>query len=67
MYSKIILYEKLRQFYLFNPLFGRKQIKVQPFFSTNSKKYRNVYTYTDKHIDFYKENNNFLTSHLSDK
>ena len=67
MYSKIILYEKLRQFYLFNPLFGRKQIKVQPFFSKNSKKYRNVYTYTDKHIDFYKENNNFLTSHLSDK
>jgi hypothetical protein len=67
MYSKILLYEKLKQFYLFNPFFGRKEIKVQTFFSKNIKKYRNIYTYNDKHIDFYKENNNFLTSHLLDK
>jgi len=67
MYSKILLYEKLKQFYLFNPLFGRKQVKVQLFFSKNTKKYRNVCTYNDKHIDFHTENNNFLTSHLSDK
>ena len=30
-------------------------------------KYKNVYTYNDKHINFYEETNTFLTSHLSDK
>lgn len=67
MTSKILLYDKLKEFYLFNPLFGRKEIKVQTFFSKNIKKYRSVHTYNDKHIDFHKEDNNFLTSHLSDK
>ena len=68
MNSKLLLYEKLKQFYNFNPFFGRKQIIVQPFFSINgNKEYRNVYTYNDKHINFNIENNNFLTSHLSDK
>ena len=66
--SKKVLYKKLNDFYTFNPLFSRKQIKVQIYFSKNwKKKYKNTYTYNDKHIIFYKENNNFLTSHLSDK
>lgn len=67
MNSKILLYDKLKQFHLFNPSFGRKEIKIQSYFSKNTKKYRNVCTYNDKHIDFHTENNNFLTSHLSDK
>ena len=66
--SRILLYNKLKQFYLFNPLFGRKQIKVQPYFSKkNIKKYKQICSYHDKHVDFYRENDNFLTSHLSDK
>jgi hypothetical protein len=66
--SKNILYKKLRDFYNFNPFFGRKEIKIQTFFSKNGKKkYKNIYTYNDKHINFYKEDSNFLTSHLLDK
>ena len=65
--SKNILYKKLKDFYNFNPFFGRQQIKVHHYFSKNKKKYKNVYTYNDKHINFYEEPNTFLTSHLSDK
>ena len=67
--SKIILYKKLKDFYAFNPSFGRQQIKVHYYFSKNKniKKYKNIYTYNDKHINFYEETNTFLTSHLSDK
>jgi len=67
MNSKILLYEKLNKFYNFNPFFGRKEIKIQTFFSKNGKKYKNIIIFNDKHIDFHTENNNFLTSHLSDK
>lgn len=66
--SKNILYKKLREFYIFNPSFGRQQVKVQYLFCKNNKrKYKNIYSYNDKHINFYDESNTFLTSHLSDK
>jgi len=65
--SKNILYIKLNSFYMFNPAFGRQQIKVQSIFSKNKKIYKNIYTYNDKHISFYKDSKTFLTSHLSDK
>jgi len=66
--SKILLYKKLNEFYTFNPYFGKKNIKVQSYFSRNGKKkYKNVYVFNDKHINFYSEDNNFLTSHLSSK
>ena len=66
--SKILLFEKLKQFNTFNPFFGRKKIKVEKYISKNNiKKYKNLCSYNDKYIDFYKEDNNFLTSHLSDK
>lgn len=65
--SKIILYKKLKDFYNFNPSFGRQKIKVHHYFSKNKKKYKNIYTYNDNHINFYEETNTFLTSHLSDK
>jgi hypothetical protein len=65
--SKIILFKKLKDFYNFNPRFGRQQIKIEHYFSKNKKKYKNIYSYNDKHINFYEETNTFLTSHLSDK
>jgi hypothetical protein len=66
--SKNILYKKLKDFYKFNPSFGRQQVKVQYVFSKNNKRtYKNIYTYNDKHINFYEESNTFLTSHLSNK
>jgi hypothetical protein len=66
--SKNILYKKLRDFYVFNPSFGRQQIKINHYFTKNkNKKYKNIYTYNDKHIIFYEESKSFLTSHLSDK
>lgn len=67
--SKNILQKKLLDFYNFNPFFGRQQIKIEHYFTKNKKikKYKNVYTYNDKHINFYEESNTFLTSHLSDK
>ena len=68
IYSKNILHKKLNEFYIFNPIFGREQIKVHKYFSKNlEKKYKNVCTYNDKHINFYQESKTFLTSHLSDK
>jgi hypothetical protein len=65
--SKILLFEKLKQFNRFNPFFGRKQIKVEKYISNNNIKYKNLCSYNDKYIDFYKEDNFFLTSHLSDE
>jgi len=66
--SKILLFEKLKEFNRFNPFFGRKKIKVEKYISNNNiKKYKNLCSYNDKYIDFYKEDKNFLTSHLSDK
>jgi hypothetical protein len=65
--SKNILYKKLNDFYMFNPVFGRQQITVQTIFSKNKKIYKNIYTYNDKHISFYIDSKTFLTSHLSDK
>ena len=68
MNSKILLYKKLNEFFTFNPYFGKKNIKVQSYFSKNGKKkYKNVYVFNDKYINFYREDNNFLTSHLSGK
>lgn len=66
--SKILLFEKLKQFNMFNPFFGRKNIKVETYISKNNiKKYKNLCSYNDKYIDFYEEDKNFLTSHLLDK
>ena len=66
--SKIMLYDKLKEFYNFNPCFGKKNIKIETHFSKNGKKkHKNIISFNDKHIDFYKEDNNFLTSHISDK
>jgi len=66
--SKKNLYKKLNDFYNFNPLFGRKQIKVHPYFSKNNKKkYKFTYTYNDKHIIFNQDFKCFLSSHISDK
>lgn len=66
--SKILLYEKLKQFYNFNPIFSRKQIEVQIYFSKKGeKKYKNICSYNDKHINFNQQTKTFLTSHLSDK
>lgn len=63
--SKILLYKKLNDFYTFNPCFGKKNINIKTYFLKNGKKkYKNEYIFNDKHIDFYKEDNNFLTSHL---
>jgi hypothetical protein len=52
---------------MFNPIFGRQQVKVQTVFFKNKKVYKNTYTYNDKHIPFYQESKTFLTSHLLDK
>ena len=65
--SKNILYKKLNNFFNFNPIFGRQYIKVQTLFFKNKKKYKNIYTYNDKHIPFYQDSKTFLTSHLLDK
>jgi hypothetical protein len=65
--SNSILYSKLNKFYMFNPIFGRQYIKVQILFFKNKKKYKNIYTYNDKHLPFYQEPKTFLTSHLLDK
>ena len=67
IYSKKILYKKLNNFYVFNPTFGRQQIKIHCFSKNNKKMYKNTYTYSDKHINFYEESKTFLTSHLLDK
>jgi hypothetical protein len=67
IHSKNILYKKLKDFYTFNPTFSRQYIKVQYYFLKNKKIYKNIYTYNDKHINFYEESKTFLTSHLSDK
>ena len=67
IHSKNILYDKLNKFYMFNPIFGRQQVKVQTVFFKNKKVYKNTYTYNDKHIPFYQESKTFLTSHLLDK
>jgi hypothetical protein len=67
-YSKDLLFKKLNELYQFNPNFGRKIIKVQPYFSENKNKiYKNICSYNHDHICFYEESNTFLTSHLSDK
>ena len=67
VHSKNILYSKLNKFYVFNPAFGREQIKIHKYFSKNIKKYKKKYTYNDKLILFYQDSKTFLTSHLSDK
>jgi hypothetical protein len=67
---KNILLKKLNKFFTFNPAFGRPLIEVQHYFSKNNKKiYKNIYTYNDKHINFYEDDSTelFLTSHLLDK
>ena len=63
--AKCSLINKLKQFYLYNPKFGRKIVSI-----TKDNKKR-VISYNDKHIQFElltkKRDDNFLKSHLSIK
>ena len=60
---KYDLKQKLNRFFKFNPKFGRKYLKSQFIF--HSKLVNNwVNIYDDKHIEFYENNNSFITSHL---
>ena len=53
----------INRFFKFNPKFGRKYLKSQFIF--HSKLVNNwVNIYDDKHIEFYENNNSFITSHL---
>jgi hypothetical protein len=65
--SKITFNKKLREFYMFNPNFGKKLIKVETTRTTNSNGYKNTYIYDDKYINFNEEDDTFLTSHLSNR
>jgi len=63
--AKANLVNKLKQFYIYNPKFGRKMVSI-----TKDNKKRTI-TYNDKHIHFElftkKGDDNFLKSHLSIK
>lgn len=63
--AKANLVNKLKQFYIYNPMFGRKIVSI-----TKDNKKRTI-TYNDKHIHFElftkKRDDNFLKSHLSIK
>ena len=49
-----LFFKKMKKFYKFNPLFGRKIIKIQSYITKNKiKKFKPVYSYNDKHINFY--------------
>lgn len=50
LHSKHILFEKLKQFYKFNPAFGRKTIKL---IKRNRKVVRQEYVINTNHISFY--------------
>ena len=46
--------QKMKSFYNYNPLFGRKIIKIQSYITKNKiKKFKPIYSYNDKHINFY--------------
>jgi hypothetical protein len=56
--------KKMKEFNIFNPFFGTKQIKIT---KTSSYIYTNTYIYNEKHIIFNNNKNNtntFLKSHL---
>ena len=63
--AKANLVNKLKQFYIYNPMFGRKMVSI-----TKDNKKRTI-SYNDKHIPFElltkKRDDNFLKSHLSIK
>jgi hypothetical protein len=49
-----IFFKKMKKFYNFNPLFGKKIIKIQSYITKNKiKKFKAIYSYNNKHINFY--------------
>ena len=67
--ARIALNCKLKKFVNFNPLFGRKIIKIEKYWSKKIGKqtYRTFNTYNDKHINFENQDDStevFLGSHL---
>jgi hypothetical protein len=60
---------RLKQFYKFNPCFGRKNISVKDDFFKNRK--YTVITFNDSHIDFYRSSKinceEFKKNHLQDE
>ena len=66
--SRINLNNKLKKFQKFNPLFGRKIIKLNYKIDTKFKKksFVKCYEFNDKHIAFYDNDcKKFLTNQLS--
>jgi hypothetical protein len=67
MNAQTLLKKKLREFYTFNPIFGRKIIKINNSFNNKSKCiYENEIKFTDDYLSFHKNNkksNDFLLSH----
>jgi hypothetical protein len=68
--ARTALNTKLNKFVNFNPLFGRKILKIEKYWSTKKGKqnYRTINTYNDKHINFENQDDDsteiFLGSHL---
>jgi hypothetical protein len=61
-------YKKLKKFQKFNPLFGRAKIMFKKQICKNGKikKFKDVTSFNDNHINFYDyDNNNFFKDHLS--
>lgn len=49
--------KKMKKFYLFNPFFGRKYIKIKTHISNKKiKKFKNICSYNNTHNNFYKDN-----------
>jgi hypothetical protein len=68
--SYLLLFNKLKEFQLYNPNFGRKRFifkhKRNRLNNIENENNTNKYSYNDKHIKFYDyKNENFLINHLS--
>jgi hypothetical protein len=48
-----ILYRKLKQFYLFNPNFGKRMAKIENSFVNSKKEKEKEFIFNDDHINFY--------------
>ena len=61
--SENCLRKKLRNFALFNPLFGRKNVKIHKFGELKGK---TIVTFNCEHINFYKKYENTTTNNIDD-
>ena len=48
-----ILYKKLKQFYMFNPNFGKRMAKIENYFVNSKKDKQKEFIFNDDHINFY--------------